>query len=183
MNGPMLAVGADENALLRVYKWLSGIRTSTSAMQSDPLQPASVRTIAAHCSVTADRVAKLLSGVRMDTTHGAQFVAEAMEAAAILAIEWESIGTHANFEKPVTGYLRSKRIGTGNVTKRNAETRAEAIKGALDKFNRWRNDLKRHASLEKLGLDKQLKKYVKVCKPTKRDANRLSALLKDGKLK
>lgn len=176
----MFRIGADDNALVRIYKWVLGIRTSLSQTLSDPSQSERVLVIAKHCSDTADGVARLLSGVRMDTTHSAQFVAEAMEAMAFLMAEWHLISDRQLFETPVARYLSMTGVGTANVAKRNAKKKANAKKADLKEFEAWKNNPSRSSALAGLSRVDQLKKYLKVAKPTDRARRRLRAMLKAG---
>ncbi len=179
----MPSVDLDVNALLRVHKWLGSIRSAIAAIRNDPEQPTSVKTIAECCSATADRLVNLLNDVRADTSHSAQFVAQAMELSAGLADEWHSLQAHMRFEKPLTQYLSSKGTAIANVTGRNERIRARADQAAIDEVQAWKNHPSRCSQLRTLSQSDTVQKYLKVGKPTDRVARRLRSMLKDGRIK
>jgi hypothetical protein len=183
MTSRHVAASANDNALVRMSKWLGGIRAVISGILDDAKQPDSVRTIAELCSVTVDRLAHILGQVRYDTTHDGRFVAQAMEIAAELADEWHSLQTHALYETPLTRYLSSKSAGIANVAKRNAREREKADRTTLNTFLAWQANPTRRDALADLGQADRLKKYLKVARRTARDARRLRSMLKDGRIK
>jgi hypothetical protein len=171
-----------DEPLPRVAEWLNNILANIHAIRSDSKQPASVKASAERCSIPATRLLQLLNHMRSGGTHTADFVAQAIEIAAELADEWQSLQVNATLEQPVTKYRKISAAGTRNIDRaKNELRRTEANDTARQAFKGWRIN-SNLAGISDLTLEDQLKKFISVRKPKRRMRERLNALLKDHRL-
>lgn len=170
-------------ALFGVHKWLFDLRTTVEAIRDDAKQPEAVRTIALHCSCTADRLRDLLKDTTVDTSHGARFIAQAIHLAAELAGEWHALVSHRAFEAPLTAHLATTYTGKANAAKSNAAKKAKADSDALSAFEAWKNHASRRRILAALTPTEQVKKYLKVAKPADRVRRRLRTMVNKSLIK
>lgn len=75
-----------------------------------------------------------------------------------------------------------QKIQQDNLRGGNEGRKREAEERARRAFDRWRSASQRRSQLKDCSSGEQLRKYLKVGKPTDRAARRLRAMLKDGRL-
>ena len=170
-----------DDPLSRVRTWLDDILRKIGKIRAGRRWRAAVKAHAERCSVPATRLHILLRGVGENTTHNGPLVAQAIEIAAELADEWQSLITTASLEKPIKRYRNSAHAGRANLARGN--TKAKSDSDAQAKFTQWCGATSRRAVLEGLTPAQRLQKYLKIDKPRDRLRRRLRAMLKAGQLK
>ena len=74
-------------------------------------------------------------------------------------------------------------VGQNNRVKANEARARKAIGETLARFEGWRVDPRRKDALRQLSIADQLRRYLKIARPTDRDRRKLSKLLKAGAIK
>ena len=179
--GETIEIARDE-PLPRVVTWLDNIRANIHAIRSDPKAPQSVKAFAERCSVPATWLGQLLNHMKSENAHTTQFVAQAIEIAAELADEWQSLQVNAALEQPVKKYRNITTGGRKNIKATNEASQAKADETARQKFNDWRHAKTRVGELSRLTLNDQLKKFKAVAKPRRALRERLDKLLVNDRL-